>query len=126
MKFTRDLIIVNYFKWKMLDTPVMGKGVKRDRERKHNKPGRDRDFPAGLFEGIWKSPLSFPQLGKEVGQIEGPVPDSSAVLLNLSVSLLYLHANSRLRQRSQPKLSLVLITSFKTFLPPFPRISCKF
>lgn len=32
MKFTRDLIIVNYFKWKMLDIPWWGKGIKRERE----------------------------------------------------------------------------------------------
>lgn len=44
---------------------VVGKRHQERKGMKHNRPGRDRDFPAGLFEGIWKSPLSFPQLGKE-------------------------------------------------------------
>lgn len=34
VKFTRDLIIVNYFKWKMLDTLVV---EKRRRERRGKK-----------------------------------------------------------------------------------------
>lgn len=42
-----------------------GEKASERKGKKHNKPGRDRDFPAGLFEEIWKSPLSFPQLGKE-------------------------------------------------------------
>lgn len=65
MKFTRDPIIVNYFKLKMLDTLVVGKRLQETKRKKHNKPGREGNFPAGLFEGIWKSPLSFPLLGKE-------------------------------------------------------------
>lgn len=117
MKFTRDPIIVNYFKWKMLDTPLVGKRHQETKGKKHNKPGRDRNFSAGLFEEVWKFPLSFPSARKGGGQIEGPVPNSSAVLLNLTVSLLSLHTISCLRQRSQPRLSLVLVTSFKTLLP---------
>lgn len=37
MKFTRDLIIVNYFKWKTLDTLLVGK---RHRERERERKGK--------------------------------------------------------------------------------------
>lgn len=36
MKFTRDLIIVNYFKWKKLDTLVMGKRHQETEKGKEN------------------------------------------------------------------------------------------
>ena len=126
MKFTRDLIIVNYFKWKMLDTLVVGKRHREsERERKRNKPwnllGETQISQQGCLKGSYLETafqaLGWGRRGKGWGRGEPTAsqarsaPASSAVLANLAASSLSLHTNSCLRQRSQPRLSLVLVTA---------------
>ena len=126
MKFTRDLIIVNYFKWKMLDTLVVGKRHREsERERKRNKPwnllGETQISQQGCLKGSYLEtafqPLGWGRRGKGWGRGEPTTsqarsaPASSAVLANLAASSLSLQTNSCLRQRSQPRLSLVLVTA---------------